>query len=187
MKRFAIFSFEILLLFCVFIAPNLSEAACSCTGSGQIGIEIVATSCPADPPSDSHTYYYVWKNIECKGNSIVKTGDFGGEYYTPKRTEQIWTGYNHKILRNSSGTHMFAAIPSFTGTVEGESFSSSIKTSDKMDKYCVYFPADLPDSDVDGFINCLDCNDSDSSLNIECPTDPLCKNCARICIDPSIE
>jgi hypothetical protein len=187
MKFFATSSLGILFILCVFIVPRLSEAACSCTGSGQIGLEIIATSCPADPPSDSHTYYYVWKNIECRGNSIVKTGDFGGDYYTPKRLEEMWTANNYKIVRNSSGTHMFTAMPSFTGTVEGESFSNSIKTSDKIDKYCVYFPSDLPDADGDGFIKCLDCNDNNSSLNIECPTYPLCKNCARICIDPSIE
>lgn len=158
-----------LFVLCLVLSAQVdnAHADCSCaTGGGinVIGLEAIATTCPPDPPSDSHSFYYITNNINCSGDpgNIIYVAPWGGENYTPAYLQNLWVGVGYRVLRNPSGSHMIMVSPDYTGTVAGVNMNGlpadvyEAIPPEALDQYCTTVTPSPTDSDSDGFPDCLD-------------------------------
>lgn len=167
--------FLIILLF-----PNIAWTDCSCqtgiNGVYVIGLELIATSCPSDPPSDSRQYTYLINPTDCTGNRITAYSSYGDTTGSPGSLISFYTNNGYRVIRNPAGTHLIV-VPnksySFNGIISGISMAGkpagvyTTTPTENFNEYCTAWP--LPDQDGDHFPDCLDCALGDATKNAECP------------------
>lgn len=169
----------------LFIISNKSYASCDCSqGSNSIymvGTEYIAQSCPSDPPSENTTYNYLIYGVDCKYNTHVTNWSFQGSMsLSPGSLSGFGVYQGYRVLRNTSGTHIYHVHPNFTGQISGVNFAGlapGVYYAD-IDRYCCNLPNNtyscsnsLPvDSDGDGFADCIDnCPDNSNPDQGPCP------------------
>jgi hypothetical protein len=141
-----------------------------------MGYEFSATSCPAEPPSDTKSYTYLITPINCVGNKITKFTSYGDISGTPASIISFYTSKGYRILRNPGGTH-FLLIQNgtypFTGSVVGLNMAGlpagvySTDSPEKLNQYCTQFSNPI-DQDGDGYPDCLDCAATDPNSGYGC-------------------
>ena len=152
-----------LLLFC----PMQSFADCSCTvgsnGIYVVGFELVATTCPPNPPSDNRVYTYLVNPLNCEGNTIRNYSTYGDTTASPAQLIAYYVSQGYRVLRNPSGTHLIAVQKGkypFTGFVAGINMSTAAagvyytSPASSMDQYCTI--RTVADQDGDGIPDCLE-------------------------------
>jgi hypothetical protein len=162
--------------------PTNSLADCSCKiGSNYIsviGVELTAKSCPGSDAAYTDTSpgrVYNIDPIECR-SSIYKTSSWGDVDISPAALIAYYHAQGYKIITNPSGSHMIAIQQEkypYTGKVAGISISSisqgTAYVTESLNQLCARDNT-LPDSDDDGFPDCLDCAKDDPELATDCPT-----------------
>ena len=175
-KRMAGIAF-LLALACLFLHgfASQSHAVGSCTPgmSSIIGTEFVAKSCAPEGANDNTSYdYFVTENIQCTNGTVVisSLGNQSTRRYNPASIMAAYGSSSYfKTLRNEDGTHFIIVHRYFTGTLEGESMNLPRATVyyDKINR--TYFPpAEVPDTDGDGYTVCEDCDDTNAAVHENC-------------------
>ena len=149
------------------LLPWQSFADCSCTvganGIYALGLELVATTCPADPPSDNRVFTYQVNPLKCEGNTIRNYSTYGDITASPAQLIAYYISQGYRVLRNPSGTHLIAVQKGsypFTGFVSGVNMSTAAAgvyystPASSMDQYCTARP--VADQDGDGIPDCLE-------------------------------
>jgi len=156
------------------VIPTLSSADCSCAptgGSVLQGMEFVAKSCQNEGDTNSTNRVYVSQWVLCSGGKLTINTMFPASEGVTNVNQIINTAnsYNNtKILRNEAGTHIIAVHRYYQGKVAGLTPTVGVITHDNLNQYCTH-KGNLPDSDQDGFPDCLDCADTDPANAINCP------------------
>lgn len=178
---------QLLIVFCVIqivlltVYSDKIYAECTCDFGGldfDLGIEIVATTCPSDNDNETTERTYEYVMIKClSGNlqrgSVYVPMDVDGGQYTKAGIIQyaIDRGFP-EVLVNPSGTHVIALYNTGT-TLKVENIiavANQATESDVFNKYCT-FDAGLADSDGEGSPDCLDCAPNDPAFYVDCPID----------------
>jgi len=118
-------SFMILLILDM-LAVTPAFADCTCnkgSGTSILGLEYVATECPVEPPSENHYYHYVIYAVECPGAAIQNYAFYGDTNAPPGGFCNYLVSQGYRVLRNSSGTHLFAVSRYFNGIISGVNLS----------------------------------------------------------------
>ena len=149
------------------LLPWQSFADCSCSvganGIYTLGLELVATTCPADPPSDNRVYTFLVNPLNCEGNIIRNYSTYGDTTASPAQLIAYYISHGYRVLRNPSGTHLIAVQKGkypFTGFVSGVNMSTAAAgvyystPASSMDQYCTARP--VADQDGDGIPDCLE-------------------------------
>jgi YD repeat-containing protein len=170
--------FPVLLLLALPLAVSPAEA-CTCqtgaNGVNVIGFEMIATTCPPVPFSDSRQYIYLINPLQCIGNKITAYSSYGDTMASPASLINYYVSNNYRVIRNPAGTHLFIVqngTYSFSGTILGVNMAGKpagvyySTPSENMNEYCTAWP--LSDQDGDHFPDCLDCAIKDATRNVEC-------------------
>ena len=147
--------------------PLHSYADCTCkvgsNGINILGFELVATTCPPTPPSDTKVYTYLVNPVNCEGNVIKNYSTYGDTTASPSQLINWYISQGYRVLRNPSGTHLIAVQRGrypFTVFVSGVNMSTApagvyySTPATSMDQYCTSKP--LADQDKDGIPDCLE-------------------------------
>ncbi|HAS82360.1 MAG TPA: hypothetical protein DCS43_06740 [Verrucomicrobia bacterium] len=179
--------FPVLLLLALPITVSPTEA-CTCqtgvNGVNVIGFEMIATTCPPVPFSDSRQYIYLINPLQCIGNNITAYSSYGDTMASPASLINYYVSNNYRVIRNPAGTHLFivqnGTYP-FSGTILGVNMAGKpagvyySTPSESMNELCTAWP--LSDQDGDHFPDCLDCAIKDATRNVECSKNfgpPIC-------------